>query len=306
MAWPRITLITATLDRGGWLKTMLQSVAAQNYPNLEFFVLDGGSCDETCQQLKDRGSLVTAWVSRPDGGQAHALNEGISWATGDLVGWLNSDDVLLPGALQALGRAYAEHRCPLILANVLMRDLPRQLSWELRQRNVSLKTFREPWRYPVTWAQPGTFFTPALLQQAGPLLEDMHHLFDWEWMCRALQFATPHYLNRAVAAFHYHDNSKTSAPSQGWMQDKRRIVELHAPPAVRRRAGLLRACCELSLAQDCWACHWEANRLGWTHFWRALTCNPQILRWPRTWVAAGKALLPIPLRQQLRSRLKGY
>lgn len=244
--------------------------------------------------------------SRPDGGQAHALNQGISWASGDLVGWLNSDDVLLPGALHGLGRAFAEKPAPLVLANVWMRDLPRGLDWELRQRNVSLRTFREPWRYPVTWAQPGTFFTRELFQQSGPLREDMHHLFDWEWMCRALQFAEPVYLDQAVAAFHYHQESKTSALSEGWILDKRHIIELHAPAALRRHDGLLDACLELALAQDCWACHWGDRRQGWRHFSRALASNLRILGWPKTWLAALKALGPGWLQHQMRRWLKGY
>lgn len=285
---------------------MLQSVADQGYPDLEFLVLDGGSQDGTCQLLREAGGLITRWVSGPDLGQSDALNQGLSWATGDLIGWLNSDDVLLPGALRALGETYRALPSPLILADVEMRDLRTSRCWRIHQHNVTLQTFRQPWRYPVTWAQPGTYFSRPLLIRTGPLCTDMHHLFDWEWMCRALKWAEPRYLSHAVAAFHYHEESKTSILSAGWVEDRSRILELHAPDSVRSQPDLLRACLQLSLAQDCWACHWRERRQGWRYLLQSVQSDWRVLGWPRTWLAALKSLMPFELQHSLRAFLQGY
>lgn len=307
LTWPRITLVTATLNRGPWLQRMLASVARQEYPNLEFFVLDGGSQDDTCEQLRAAGKLVSRWVSQPDSGQAEALNRGFSWASGELVGWLNSDDILLPGSLEALGRTYLrEGRPSLIVADVQLEDLVSKQKWLLRQRNISLQTFCEPWRHAVTWAQPGTYFRRQLMEETGPLRTDMHYLFDWEWMCRALARTDPVFLRQAVAAFRYHPDSKTSGFTCGWEADKRGLLQLHAPADLRQRPRLLQAAIELSLAQDCWACHWQARRQGWGYFQQALRLDWRVLGWRRTWLSALKALMPSALQRWQRAILQGY
>lgn len=304
--WPRITLITATLNRSCTLEETIRSVLGQDYPNLEYFIMDGGSRDGTALLLDRYRAYITACISEPDGGQASALNKALQWASGDLIGWINSDDILLPDALHRLATAFRQRRVELLLANVINEDLERGGKWEVRQRNVHRRTMTSPWKNAVTWHQPGTFFTRRLLERTGPLREDFHNLFDWEWMCRALQHTDPSYLDIPVAAFRIHRDAKTSRLGESWMREKRALLCDHACERDRRESNLFEACLDLSLAQDCWALQVRQRREGWRYFLQALSRDWRILSYHRTWVTALKSLLPLPIQAQVRSFLKGH
>ncbi|MGZ5381629.1 MAG: glycosyltransferase family 2 protein, partial [Thermoanaerobaculia bacterium] len=103
---PKISLVTPSLNQGKFIRATLESVLSQGYPNLDYRVQDGGSTDETLAVLRAFEPRV-AFVSEKDRGQADAINRGLSKATGEVLGYLNSDDVLRPGALAAVGEAFA-------------------------------------------------------------------------------------------------------------------------------------------------------------------------------------------------------
>lgn len=303
---PRITLITPTLNRGRSLEETIRSVLLQGYPNLEYFVNDGGSDDETLRVLEHYSAFLTAWCSKPDRGQSHALNDGLGRATGDLLGWINSDDILLPGALQALAARHQRDPGSILLGSVINEDLGRGWRWQVRQLNVSQHTMSEPWAHAVTWHQPGTYFPRSVYERAGPLREDFHLLFDWEWMCRALKFAESAYVNQAVAAFRLHSGAKTACLGQTWEDEKRRMLRLHAPEHLRAAPRRLEEVTLFSLAQDCWALHNRQRKTGWRYFARALRAEPRLLLYPRAWVTALKSLLPLRLHARLRYMLQGH
>jgi glycosyltransferase involved in cell wall biosynthesis len=106
-AWPRITLVTPCFQSERFLRASIESVLAQGYPNLEFFLVDGGSDDRTVEIIREYESKISWWTSEPDDGPAHAINKGLERATGTWFNWLNSDDLLLPGSLSALARINA-------------------------------------------------------------------------------------------------------------------------------------------------------------------------------------------------------
>ena len=192
LSWPRISIVTPTLNYGDFIEQTIRSVLDQGYPNLEYIVVDGGSTDNTVEILRKYDRWIDHWVSRPDGGPAQALNYGFGQCTGDLFGWINSDDMLLPNALQQL--ALAASQCPndILAGNVLIRDEVRRYQWELAQRNIALDKFSQPWRYSVTWHQPGVYFPRELYFQVGGIDESLSFVFDWDLMCRckALGFWT--------------------------------------------------------------------------------------------------------------------
>lgn len=100
MKFPKISIVTPSFNQAQFLGETIESVLAQRYPNLEYFVFDGGSTDGSVEILQRYGSRLTYWESRPDKGQADAIAKGFCRATGDLLNWLNSDDLLAPHALQ--------------------------------------------------------------------------------------------------------------------------------------------------------------------------------------------------------------
>ena len=105
----RISIITVSLNQADFIEENILSVLNQHYSNLEHIVIDGGSTDGTQAILAKYSHLV--WKSEPDRGQSHALNKGFKMATGDIIGWINSDDRLHPGALQIVNDYFQNHPC---------------------------------------------------------------------------------------------------------------------------------------------------------------------------------------------------
>ena len=109
MEYPKITVVTPSYNQGQFIEATIQSVIGQQYPNLEYIVCDGGSTDETVEILKKYTDKITGWCSEKDQGQSDAINKGMRRATGDIVCWINSDDVLLPGTLHTVAKFYHDH-----------------------------------------------------------------------------------------------------------------------------------------------------------------------------------------------------
>jgi glycosyltransferase involved in cell wall biosynthesis len=104
---PKISVVVPTLNQGPFIGETLQSLVEQKYPNLELIVVDGGSSDCTLTIIKKFERHITWWTSEPDDGQAAAINKGFGKATGDIMAWLNSDDRLVPGALNTIARYFS-------------------------------------------------------------------------------------------------------------------------------------------------------------------------------------------------------
>ena len=101
---PRISVVVPSYNPAAFLSAALASLPYQRYPDLEILVMDGGSTDGSADLLREYGPRLAAWVSEPDRGQSHAINKGMAQASGEVLTWLNSDDLLLPGALQPPSR----------------------------------------------------------------------------------------------------------------------------------------------------------------------------------------------------------
>ena len=120
---PSISLVTCSYQQARYLEATMQSVLSQGYPALEYLVMDGGSTDGSADIIRRYASQLTHWVSEPDRGQTDALIKGFECAEGDILGWLCSDDLLLPGALQAVGEYFAAHpECDAVYGDALWID----------------------------------------------------------------------------------------------------------------------------------------------------------------------------------------
>src|SRR5258706_10560429 len=98
MQGPLVTVVTPSLNQGHFIRATIESVLSQDYPHLEYIIMDGGSTDETAAVAAEYGTRLK-WISEKDRGQSHAINKGFRMAKGDIVSWLNSDDLILPGAV---------------------------------------------------------------------------------------------------------------------------------------------------------------------------------------------------------------
>jgi glycosyltransferase involved in cell wall biosynthesis len=281
-------------------------VLLQDYPNLEYIVIDGGSTDTSIATIRHYERWLTYWTSESDRGQADALNKGFERTTGSLLGWVNSDDLLEPGALHRLANAHQSHPSAILLGDVINFDEETGKSWRIRQGNVDFEHMSQPWRYAVTWHQPGTWFTRKLFERVGRFDESLRYVFDWDWMCRALPLAAVHHLNCPLARFRYHARSKTVLEAELWRSEKEAILKRYWPRSIADNPALARAVVEFVAATDMIVYQSSARREAIAHLSRAFISDWRVLRWQRYWVAWLKALLPPAVLHVFRRLMKGF
>jgi glycosyltransferase involved in cell wall biosynthesis len=207
MSPPRITVVTPSYNQGRFLEQTLRSVLDQGYPNLEYIVVDGGSTDESVEIIRRYADRLAWWVSEKDNGQSHAINKGFARASGDIFGYINSDDVLYPGALDAVAKAYASGANPWLIGWV-MTITQDGGEWPLvpeRMENPSDWFVRNP------VPQQATFWASRFWKQVGPFKEDLRYAFDYEYWLR-LRFRAkvePTLVQRCLGSYRLHASSKT-------------------------------------------------------------------------------------------------
>jgi glycosyltransferase involved in cell wall biosynthesis len=181
---PRITIVTPSYNQAEFIEQTILSVLGQGYENLEYFVFDGGSTDGTVEILRKYDGRISYWQSKPDEGQPAAINEGLARATGDIVGWINSDDYYLPKTL-ATAAAHLDPSRPQIFAGNCIHveeEKASLLGSEVPGRHLELDL-----RLADYLIQPATFWTAAAWRRTGPLDPKLHFAFDWDWFIRAQQ-----------------------------------------------------------------------------------------------------------------------
>ena len=217
---PSVTIVTASLGQARFLGQTLDSMLNQGYPRLETVVFDGGSRDGSVELLQAYGDRLSHWVSEPDRGPAHAINKGLAMATGEIVSWLNSDDMLAEGALREIGRSFAEDpELDMVLANALYVDEENRLhladhgAYRTGLYYGEMQPFgRIPqyWSYVHSVPQPTVFFRRRLLDACGDLDESYHFIFDFELFWRFARTAKIKKIERTLAFYRIHAASKTS------------------------------------------------------------------------------------------------
>jgi glycosyltransferase involved in cell wall biosynthesis len=217
---PTLSVVTPSFNQAAYLGAAIESVLAQEYPNLEALVFDGGSTDGSVDVLDGLASHLAYWESRPDRGPAHAINKGLVRSSGEVVGWLNSDDVLAPDALWHVAKAFAaDPDLDLVYGNALYVDERQELfladhgCWKTgfyfgdMQPRARIPAY---WEYVHAVPQPTVFFRRRLLDRWGLLDESFHFIFDFELFFRFSQGAKIRKLERTLALYRIHSASKTS------------------------------------------------------------------------------------------------
>jgi glycosyltransferase involved in cell wall biosynthesis len=209
---PKISVITPSYNSGRFIEHTIQSVLSQEYPKLEYIVMDGGSTDNTLEILqKYKGSVN--WISEKDSGQSHAINKGFALATGDVLAYLNADDIYEPGALHTVGNYFLKHptaywvtgRCRFIDQN----------DHEIRKLASIYKYFWLLWgSYKALMvidyvSQPATFWHRNVINQIGNFNEGLHYAMDYDFSLRVGKIFTMWRINKGLAAYRIHSSSKT-------------------------------------------------------------------------------------------------
>lgn len=225
---PKISVIVPSLNQGNFLADTLESILGQEYPRLEVLVLDGGSTDTTLNIIHQYKDKLAYWRSRPDEGQALAINEGMARATGDVLCWLNSDDLFLPGTLRTVGEYFKNrtNEARLLYGDVIVFDQRSRL----HRAVSSCANGFDPAaiRHRAFIIQPSSFWTRRLWNTTGSLA-NYHYIFDWEWFIRAMPKATLEYRPQFFAVYRLHPNHKSSYGGQRRRQEILALTQQYAP-----------------------------------------------------------------------------
>jgi GT2 family glycosyltransferase len=209
LACPKITIVTPSYNQGQYIEATIRSVLLQGYPKLEYIIMDGGSTDNSVEIIRRYESWLTHWVSEPDNGQSHAVNKGLNQGNGDIFTWLNSDDLLLPGALKQIALAYQNNsgaigwvgHCHRVLSNgrILNTVVPRGLT-----RNQLAD-----WFYDGFFYQPACFFSAKAWQAVGGLDESLNFAMDLDLWLRLSEMGQFVAIPETIAAAVIHEEAKT-------------------------------------------------------------------------------------------------
>ncbi len=231
---PRITVVTPSYNQGKYLEQTLRSVLEQGYPNLEYIVVDGGSSDGSVDIIRRYEKDLAWWVSEKDRGQSHALNKGFARATGDVYGFINSDDFLYPGALHCIADAY-NAGAQWMVGWVQMIEADGG-EWPQLPQRIGLVP---DWFITNPIPQQGTYWAGKLWKQLGGFNEDLRYTFDYDFWMR-LRFrgnVQPLILHRCLGSYRLHESSKTvsefDAFEPEFVKIRREYVQL-LPPKMRR------------------------------------------------------------------------
>jgi len=210
----KISIITPTLNQAMFIERTIRSVFDQRYPDLEFIIIDGGSKDETLDILKQYEGRLT-WISEKDKGQTDAINKGLRMSTGDIIAYLNSDDVYEPGALARVAEYFTAHPETMWLTGKcrIIDEQDREVRGMItRYKNFLLRHYS----YKVLLvtnpvSQPATFWRRAVIDEFGLFDVSEHLVMDYEYWLRIGRKYPPTVLNDYLASFRVYAASKTSS-----------------------------------------------------------------------------------------------
>ncbi len=236
--WPKISVVTVSYNQAEFLEDCLRSVLDQNYPNLEYIVIDAVSTDGSIDILRRYEHRLTRLVIEPDGGQSEGLNKGFDMATGDILTWINSDDMLAPGALRRAALTFRRFGADMVTGGC--ERISENTSEVLFSHHAALPFFRavplglgENYMWTGAWEkgdyvfQPEVLFTADIWRRAGGYLKQhLYWAMDWElWLRMAMAGATIVNIPDQIGRSRQQDNQKTTNDELYLFQIRNILVE---------------------------------------------------------------------------------
>ncbi len=214
-AWPTISIVTPSFNQARFLERTMQSILNQGYPALEYIVVDGGSTDGSVEIIERYADRLKWWCSGPDGGQAEAIAKGFDHSTGEVLCWVNSDDVLLPGALHAVGGYFRSNPAAEVVNGgaycIDEADRPiRRLFQCTYTHGVRASAARFKFYGQDGVYQPATFWRITAYFAVGGMRKTLRFAMDLDLFTRLAQRQRFGVISRYLACFRVHDASKSS------------------------------------------------------------------------------------------------
>jgi glycosyltransferase involved in cell wall biosynthesis len=223
---PRLSIVTPSYNQGRFIEETIVSVLAQDYPRLEYIVIDGGSTDNTLEVVRRYEGRLTFWLSEGDRGQSDAINKGFRRATGDIVTWLNSDDVYLPHALRRAVEHFDDPEVALVHGKCVLFGE----GFKEEVKGAGGRDLEALYLARVPFPQPSSFFRRRVLLEQGYLDESLHTMMDYDLLVRvALNYKLKR-VEDTFSRYRLHEGCKTLSSPVG-----------HARAAARVFSKLLRS-----------------------------------------------------------------
>ncbi|MFA7004419.1 MAG: glycosyltransferase family 2 protein [Verrucomicrobiia bacterium] len=213
--WPKFSIVTPSYNFEKFLEMTIRSVLLQGYPDLEYIVIDGGSTDGSVAIVRKYEKWLSHWASERDSGPEEASNKGFRKATGELMAWLGSDDIYLPGALGVAAQEMSRQPdCCVINGDARARDGCGRVLEVIRAGEVTRDRLVRFWTKPPYYALPATvavFFRRRVVEEVGLMNEKLRVVSDYEWWLRMIQKFPFHYVPHLFSEFCLHPAAKSAA-----------------------------------------------------------------------------------------------
>ena len=242
--WPRVSIVTPSYNQGQFIEESIRSVLLQGYPDLEYFIFDGGSTDGSVEIIRKYEPWLNGWASEPDRGQSHAINKGLERSTGRFFNWHNADDDLTPGSLAAAAAAFAAHP---EASYVHGYSIVINRKSEITKYNYGLFHGKSGFALDLAWSvanlkagcQPGCLMNRELVIAVGGIDEDNVFIMDLDICLRLALVRPPYYIDEPVVFYRQYPEAKSSSRQQERANARLEVAEkLFAlpdlPPSVRR------------------------------------------------------------------------
>jgi glycosyltransferase involved in cell wall biosynthesis len=231
---PKVSIVTPSFNQGRFLEDCLHSILDQNYPDLEYFVMDGGSTDGSPEIIRRYAGRLTGWRSHPDAGHMAAVQEGFERSDGEVMGWLNSDDMLAPWALRTVAevfRLFPEVQWLTSMYPMIMRE-DGLVTGARRSEGFNARAFYRgrnapfnPWFYSCMIQQESTFWRRGLWEKAGAHVDaGLRVAGDFELWSRFFEHADLYALGVPLGIFRFQRGSFTANEWEAYMEVCRRVL----------------------------------------------------------------------------------
>ncbi|MBB6128048.1 glycosyltransferase family 2 protein [Mucilaginibacter lappiensis] len=233
ITWPKLTIVTPSFNQGHFLEETIRSILLQNYPNLEYIVIDGGSTDGSHKILEKYSPWISYWQSKKDKGQSNAINLGFSLASGNYYAWINSDDYYLKNIFHLVANTFLKHQTAFVYG------------YAFNKKNNELELMTVPPLYDYflkipSLPQPACFWSASIHQ---PVWEEMYCALDYELWLRLVKGHKRKRIRQPLAVANVHDDAKTHdvAMKNKWHEDHVKMwsAEEHGPVPEWKRIVFL-------------------------------------------------------------------
>jgi glycosyltransferase involved in cell wall biosynthesis len=221
--YPLVTIVTPSYNQGRFIRETIDSILTQDYPNIEYIVMDGGSTDETVEILKSYGDRIK-WISEKDGGQADAVNKGIQLASGEIIGWLNSDDTYLPGAIKQAVNFLTSHQD---IGVVYGEGYHTKENGEIIDRYPTESFNFKRLAQTCFICQPTAFFRKEVFRTVGLLKKELHLCMDYELWMRIAKTYEIAYIPYFFATSRMYEDNKTLSRRKEVFAEIIKTVKFH-------------------------------------------------------------------------------